>query len=74
MPTGRHHWDITTEKNICSPFEKSIIKFTKVLQQTVVNSIEKRRLERYTDTDTDTDCLPQTDSRSSITYITHVAD
>jgi hypothetical protein len=31
-PTGKRHWDINTEKNICRSFKKSIIKFIKVLQ------------------------------------------
>jgi hypothetical protein len=31
MHTGTYHWDVTTEKKVCTHFEKSIIKFTKVL-------------------------------------------
>jgi hypothetical protein len=31
MPTGRCHCDITAEKSICRPFEKSVMKLREVL-------------------------------------------
>jgi hypothetical protein len=71
MPTGRCHWDISTEKNVCRPFGRPITKFTRVLKWTV--SWHHCREKGLNDT-TDTVWLPQTDSRLSIMFIKHVAD
>jgi hypothetical protein len=58
-------------KSGCRPFEKSIIKFTEVLKwKVLLTPLQRGRLEWYTNTV----CHPQTDSRSYITIIKHVAD
>jgi hypothetical protein len=70
-PSGRLHWDITIEKSVYSLFEKSIITFTKVLElKSLLRLLQRRRLEWRIDAV----LIPQTEFRSSVTFVKHVED